>query len=603
MYDDIRELLIDKNGRTKSNLVSKMSKMSDDQINRIHNSYPEYTEVIDKLKAIIYGGYKKCLICNKLLPPSHHSDTCGKICGKQLQQKTNLEKYGVKCTFQSKEFKEKSKRTLLEKYGVDTISKSQEIRNKIKQTNLDKYGVEYPLESQEVQDKIKQTNIEKYGVEYPLESQKVQDKIKQTNLEKYGVDNIFKLSEFKEVIKYTNLIKYGCDNVNKNKTIRDKIKQTNIEKYGVTCPLSTTQYIDHSKIMRLHRICDYIFDRTGIAVTKDEAQNLRICLEKDYSKEYLIKMVEYIRNGTKPTYYDIINEYDSVSNYKPLILWYGLNYNLTTSKSKHELEIFNYVKSLGVNVISGDRNIIKPLELDIYIPEYNLAIEFNGDYWHSSKFIPSKYHQNKTKLCNEKGITLIHIYEYLYNKNPSIYYSIIKAKLGLNERVYARKCTLKEVSKTEEGEFLDNYHLQGYTPSKICYGLYYNNQLVSLCSFKKSRFDKNYEYELLRNCTISDITVVGGLSKLINHFKSEYNQSEIICYSDASISFNKGGSLTTPNYIWIKGNIVYKRYQTMKHLLPKLLGDNFDHTLTEKENMINNGFMQIFDAGNYKNII
>ena len=88
-----------------------------------------------------------------------------------------------------------------------------------------------------------------------------------------------------------------------------------------------------------------------------------------------------------------------------------------------------------------------------------------------------------------------------------------------------------------------------------------------------------------------------GLSKLTKHFKSE-----IVCYSDASISFNKG-NLTNPNYVWIKGALVYKRYQTMRHLLPKLLGDKFDSTLTEKENMVNNGFMQIFDAGNYKNLV
>lgn len=123
-------------------------------------------------------------------------------------------------------------------------------------------------------------------------------------------------------------------------------------------------------------------------------------------------------------------------------------------------------------------------------------------------------------------------------------------------------------------------------------------------SFGKPRFDKAYTYELIRYCTISGVTVVGGMSKMLNYFKSKFGVSDILCYSDASIAYNKSDVMTSPNYIWWHCNtgLYFTRYQTMKHLLPKLL-DKFDNNLTEFENMVNNKYLCIYDAGNYKTIL
>ena len=141
--------------------------------------------------------------------------------------------------------------------------------------------------------------------------------------------------------------------------------------------------------------------------------------------------------------------------------------------------------------------------------------------------------------------------------------------------------------------------MQGFVGSNKCYGLYFNDDLLTLCSFGRSRFNKKYEYELLRNCTKPNITVVGGLSKIIKHYKNEIDYKDIVCYSDASISYNKNSDLTIPNYVWIKNNLVLKRYQTMKHKLLVLLNDNFDKSLSETENMKNNGYYRVYDSGNY----
>lgn len=88
--------------------------------------------------------------------------------------------------------------------------------------------------------------------------------------------------------------------------------------------------------------------------------------------------------------------------------------------SKPEVEVQDFVKNLGFEIETNKRKYIKPYELDIYIPELNKAIEFNGRYWHYSDkhFVPGK-HANKSNLCRQKGIRLLHIREDLWIKDQS----------------------------------------------------------------------------------------------------------------------------------------------------------------------------------------
>lgn len=89
-----------------------------------------------------------------------------------------------------------------------------------------------------------------------------------------------------------------------------------------------------------------------------------------------------------------------------------------TGISKSEIEIQKYIKELGFEIKINNRAIIKPLELDIFIPELNKAIEFNGMYWHydTDNIIckPKGYHSMKSNLCRKQGIRLLHIREDLW---------------------------------------------------------------------------------------------------------------------------------------------------------------------------------------------
>jgi len=277
------------------------------------------------------------------------------------------------------------------------------------------------------------------------------------------------------------------------------------------------------------------------------------------------------------------------------------------SSSIAEKEIVDFIKSLNIkNVIENDRTILDGKELDIYLPDYNLAIEFDGLYWHSeSQGKDKNYHLDKTNKCNEKNIQLIHIFEDEWLDKKEIIKSILRVRLGIiDNKIYARKCIIKEVENREAKIFLENNHLQGKVNGKIRLGLYYNDELVSLLTFGKSRFNKNYDWELLRFANKLNTSVVGGFAKLLKYFKS--NQSgKIITYSDkryfnGKIYENNGFKTllsSSPNYYYIKNNIKYNRIKFQKHKLNSIL-ENFNNDLTESQNMLLNGYDRIWDCGN-----
>jgi uncharacterized Zn finger protein (UPF0148 family) len=279
------------------------------------------------------------------------------------------------------------------------------------------------------------------------------------------------------------------------------------------------------------------------------------------------------------------------------------------NNSSAEVEIKEFLNNLGIEYIYSDWSTIAPQELDFYVPSHNLAIEFNGIYWHSELQGKGKdYHLEKTEKCSKKNINLLHIFENEWT-NPikqNIWKSIIKGKLGLHERVYARKCILKQVSKPEEKQFLEENHLQGYIGSQVAFGLYHNDELLCLMSFGKNRFASDVEWELLRFVSKQNINVVGGASKLLKHFMSNF-EGGIVSYADRRYSTGdmykalgfQFSHFSQPNYFYFKISTSYleSRQKYMKHKLPTLL-ETFNPSLTEWENMANNGYNRIWDCGN-----
>ena len=278
--------------------------------------------------------------------------------------------------------------------------------------------------------------------------------------------------------------------------------------------------------------------------------------------------------------------------------------------SKKEQELYNFIEKL-ITVEQSNKTILNGKELDIYIPSKEIAIEFNGLYWHSDKYKNNNYHLEKTIECQKKGIRLIHIFEDEWDNKKEILKSRLLNILSRTQnKVFARKCEIKGVNTKEKTKFLNENHMQGAVGSIINLGLYFENELVSLMTFGKLRKNlgsnhKEGHYELLRFCNKLNTSVVGGASKLLKHFQKNYKYKEIVSYCDLRWS---DGNLynqlyfqevhrTKSNYFYIKG---FERLPRFKYRKSELIKQGFDKNKTEKEIMKNRGFLRIYDCGTIK---
>ena len=357
-------------------------------------------------------------------------------------KQTCLEKYGCINPMQNKQVQEKGKQTNLEKYGAEYPAQSKEVQNKIKQTCLEKYGCENPAQSKEVQEKYKQTCLEKYGYESPFQNKDVKDKIKQTNLEKYGCEYSFQNENIKNKIKQTNLERLGVEYPAQNKEIRDKVKQTYLERYGCINPMQNKQVQEKGKQTNLERYgCEYASQSEEIKNKIKQTNLERYGYENlfqskefkrlNYDNSFDNFILSFIKYGIAPLFSkEEYTGYDKTYRWKckcgnifesriyptghveecPYLPHCWNCYPRISGESKTELKLLDFVKQYFPNA-HKDRTIIKPYELDIVIDELNLAIEYNGDYFHSTKFKSSGFHLNKTLEANKKGYRLIHFWE------------------------------------------------------------------------------------------------------------------------------------------------------------------------------------------------
>jgi hypothetical protein len=444
---------------------------------------------------------------------------------------------------------------------------------KSKQTNLARYGVEYPLQSKEIHNKTKQSCLINNGVEYPLQSKKCRDKAKTTRVELYGNENY--LNSDVGVEQRANIMqeKYGTVHALQIVEFKDKLIRTNKNKYGRE--YSHQQHISYEDDKKLNDK-DWLY-------------------EQHYNKKLNLTEISNIlgvSTGTIGRHFRIL----------------GIEV-LNLSHSLGEKEVLQYIQTLNDNITSNSRSVISPLELDIYLPDYNLAIEYNGTFWHSELCgIDKNYHINKTIQCNNKNIRLIHIFDTEWELKQEIVKSRLSSLLGNNNIIYARKCIIVKLTSKQSSVFFNETHIQGNAGSSICYGLEYNNELVVVMSFGKSRFNKDIEYELVRFANKLYTNVIGGASRLFKYFIKTHQPASIISYSDKR--WNTGNvylqlgfkylHTSTPNYFYFHNTNSYtllSRQQFQKHKLKDKL-EIFDPVLTEWENMQNNGYNRIWDCGN-----
>jgi very-short-patch-repair endonuclease len=281
--------------------------------------------------------------------------------------------------------------------------------------------------------------------------------------------------------------------------------------------------------------------------------------------------------------------------------------------SKQSLEVRDFLVSNGIEVKENDRQILSGYELDFISEKHKIAIEYNGLYSHIFRpevetFSGRKdqnYHISKTNKAKLKGYEVLHIFsdDWVNPNKQNIWKSILRYKFGkIDKKIYARKCSVREVKTNEKNIFLDKNHLQGKDKSKIKLGLYLDDELVSLMTFGKSRYNKNYEWELIRFASITDHIVVGGFSKLLNYFM-KLNTGSIISYADYSRSNGKvyeNNGFTKikqnpPSYWYVNFNNEEKRIHRSNFMKFNLT--NKDDKRTEEEIMVEKGYHRIWDCG------
>jgi len=281
------------------------------------------------------------------------------------------------------------------------------------------------------------------------------------------------------------------------------------------------------------------------------------------------------------------------------------------NKSKGEIELKNYIKSFDINVNSIKRNFEEErFEIDCFLPEFNLGIEYCGEFWHSDINKNKKYHQNKTAWCQKQNIQLLTIFESEWKYKNNIIKSMIENKIGKSKKIYGRQCIVKEIDSNTSKMFHDENHLHGGLYSSFNYGLFYNNILFSVLSISKNRFNKLTEHEITRFSTKLNCVVIGGFSKLLKFS----NHTNLLTFADLRFGngnvYKKTGfefvNVTNPNYwYYLKdkphlGLLSRQRFQ--KHKLANIL-ENYDSKLTEYENMINHNYLRIWDCGNNKFVL
>jgi hypothetical protein len=397
--------------------------------------------------------------------------------------------------------------------------------------------------------------------------EKTKEKRRKTTLEKWGTDNVAKSEEIKKKQEQTNLKKWGSKSTTQNTEVQEKIRKSVVEKWGKEWYFQTEDFKLKAK--------KYYLEKYGVE-HQLEVEEIKERIKQTCLKKYGVE-----------TYLNTQHSRDSIKKY---------------NKSGYEKEIVEWLNGF-VDIIETSSKVISPLNIDIFLPQFNLAIEFNGLYWHSELFKDKNYHLKKTKLCEEKGIKLIHVWEDDWLNRKEIIKSIILNRIGkIDKRIWARKCLIKECNNEVTANFLNNNHIQGYSKFNKSVGLYYGEDLVSLMTFGWRAINGKREYELLRFCNLINHNIVGAASRLFKHFVKVYKPENIKSYADRSMFDGNlyktlGFSLdkvSDPNYWWVVKGVRKHRFTYNKK---KLVAKGHDPLKTEVEIMHELGNYRIWGCG------
>lgn len=517
-----------------------------------------------------------------------HTTNCV-ICGQPISYTCSPKDKPKTCSMKCREVLRSS--TTLSKYGVSNVSQIDEVRSKISSANS----------SEAVKAKRMNTCLKNWGVDNVSKSEDVRRKI----------SKFVNSQSFVDKLKYTSLEKYGTEYPMQSQDVKQRREATCIERYGTTGHTPTAS--DISKVMvDGSKAEQWLMFKSG----PQHFIETHYLTYPDSDKPTCSQLMKDLGVTDTPIY-NVLNQH----NCSNLIQHYS---------SSMEHEVIDFIRSnvSNIEVVHNDRTVIKPYELDIYLPDYGLGIECNPTATHNSSLVdpwgqppkPSNYHSMKSQLANDAGIFLFHIFGYEWTHKREIIESMILNLLGCTKsKIGARSTEVCEISYNECKQFLDDNHRQGNTSSSVRLGLRStkSNELLSVMTFGRmkstvGRSDDRLEgcWELSRFCNKRFMSVVGGASKLLKYFIQQYEPTKIVSYSDVAhtsgnlykvLGFTQV-SKSEPGYGWVN-TLDYSflhRISAQKKNIQMLFDDVTDEQLnnmTERELMESHGYVRVFDSG------
>ena len=435
----------------------------------------------------------------------------------------------------------------------------------------------------------------------------IKTKLSQTTLMRLLKDYGIKKSQEAHVanIKKSKLESHGNPNFNN----RPKADQTNLDRYGVKNQFQRKDLFPQIYEKKVQCYGTYNNMEKNFATRAEHYGSVKASYEaqqKTYAQtcaerygETNSAKVKEIRAKIKNSVAETFMERYGVENY-----WTSPNAKLSHQSKNSSANLAFAEKLEQANIRYSTEFSLAGKRFDFKVG--NFLIEINptathNSTWgiHSQSGLDKNYHKLKSNVASVNGFQCLHLFDW---ESADLIIEFLKEKQPL----YARKCNIRQLSPREAYNFLTAHHLQGYVKDSVRLGLYYNNNIVAVMTFGKPRFNKNYEYELLRYCS-PIYKIIGGAEKLFANFLKTYNPASIVSYCDLSkfsgqVYKKLGFSLVrnnAPSKHWY--NLKAKRHITDNLLrqkgFDKLFHTNFGKGTSNEALMLEAGFVEIYDCG------
>jgi len=441
---------------------------------------------------------------------------------------------------------------------ASALSHNDSSRKNRKDNSLKKYGTEFVTQADSVKKKIKDVLDNDSSKDFRIGSKNFSQTIK----EKYGVDNVSSADEIKQKKVQSSLLKYGVDNPMQSKEVKDRFNKSIFEKYNT----------DFSSLGHKY------FKNNNNNFTSPSQIHIKNFSEWKSFDKWVVD--EYNKTGKLLNVEEVANYF----NVHPLTILGKKNKNLlqkyfeASIVSKKEKKFIEFVEQNfpDLRYKRNDRTVIYPKELDFFFPDHNLAVEIsptsthfslddslvdseillNYSGWSTPK--DSDYHLQKLLKCEEKGIELITVFDWMpWDKVVEM---ISHKLMNASRKIYARKTKVNSIVKNPNNKFskslrilVNDWHVLGFNSRGTDFYTYleYDDEVVAVACWGKPRTlnirslknksadsrQKDNTYELVRMCFKPGFSVPGGASKLLKNFLSYMKESnnqvdKLITFSD-----------------------------------------------------------------------